>query len=363
MKAVDSLTLGSAPMLEVLSLTTQHYGIEEYTAKTTICTPNIHTPRLRILKLHGIFIPLTSPIYRNLRELCLGFILYVQPDTVQKMLWVLGACPLLEALHLDNVRFPFSLNVGAFVGAAESGLPSTAVALPRLRHVYTKQERSHLAVRSILSRIIAPRHCCLEIIIGEASFEILADVVPSYIDAKGEFPGLSLISHMDIRLLDDGGLTMKGVSPEADVFKFATPTFYGYSQVLPVLGRIFPMPLLESLAVANCWGHTKAFAEFLDRHRAIHTIFLSGAEPEMMEIFRVTPTQHLCPSLRELIIEECNVSAAHLVNIVKSRINLGPTGIAPEGGVPLQHLKIIGCLDLSQAVAAELGEHLAVECA
>ncbi|KDQ20111.1 hypothetical protein BOTBODRAFT_27525 [Botryobasidium botryosum FD-172 SS1] len=275
------------------------------------------------------------------------------------MLRVLEACPLLEVLHLDSVHFTFLSDE-----AEGFGLPETAVMLSCLRRVRVKQGSPQWAVRSILSHIMAARHCCLEIIVGSASLKVLTDVVPSWLDAKGKFPGLSLISHLDIRLLGGGELSIKGIGSGADVFKFDTTTFLDYPQILPVLGRIFPMPLLERLTVINCRDHAEAFAEFLDRHRTIQAISLSGAEPKMMEIFRVTPTRHLCPSLRELVIEQCNVSAAHLVDVLKSRIRPGPTSVFPEDSTTsLRHLKIIRCLHITRAAVAELEEHLVVECA
>jgi len=73
-----------------------------------------HTPRLRELQLDAIFVPFTHPIYSGLTTLHLGNIEYLSTESIFQLLRALEGSPLLEELHLFNLRFfPSSCYISA----------------------------------------------------------------------------------------------------------------------------------------------------------------------------------------------------------------------------------------------------------
>ncbi|KDQ14656.1 hypothetical protein BOTBODRAFT_337971 [Botryobasidium botryosum FD-172 SS1] len=138
-------------------------------------------------------------------------------------------------------------------------------------------------------------------------------------------------------------------------------------RVLWNLGRIFPMPLLDTVTLrlygagADCSGSTPAFANFLELHPNIREIALKCDAVQKLDLLVLTSSSCLCPLLETLRVwVGQRLDEATLMKVVESR-----TGCVEGGGT--KHLRRVvfslgeHSLLPSESTMAVLGERVALE--
>ncbi|KDQ06007.1 hypothetical protein BOTBODRAFT_272409 [Botryobasidium botryosum FD-172 SS1] len=144
------------------------------------------TPRLRNLRLNGLCIPLTSPIYRSLTQLSLVNIDFVR-SSMHDFVGILAACPLLSTLFLCGVELP------------GGGILSLSFTTPIHMHRLESIDLSRMSgnsMRQILAAVRVPASAKLQVTAGDGTD--LRGLLPPVGSILDSFPFLPDIRHLDV---------------------------------------------------------------------------------------------------------------------------------------------------------------------
>ncbi|KDQ07802.1 hypothetical protein BOTBODRAFT_38483 [Botryobasidium botryosum FD-172 SS1] len=320
----------SAPSLEVLSLNygeTGNFSRDTDQSKTPLNPFGGYAPRLRELSLGGIFIPFTSPLYSNLSTLRLARIRYSNPDAPEQFMQILGCTPLLETLWLDDLEFSSSSN------APESQLRSelSLISLPRLQslRMVTVQIDQRWVLRHILSRILAPPSCRLDMSAMLDEDDDLSSIIPEQSNSQ-HLQNLSNVGSLEISCLSNV-IALEGHALEAneDSFSISTHAYNGHvnaSSILSSIGKAFPTPCLDTLTLF--WSNYEypeedpaiaaSFADLLMRHPSIKKLVLQSCSELFVQALSEPTSGYPCRRLDTLIINDSpDLTDSTLESIVK----------------------------------------------
>ncbi|KDQ14056.1 hypothetical protein BOTBODRAFT_33167 [Botryobasidium botryosum FD-172 SS1] len=278
-----------------------------------------HTPNLRELTLGAIFVPFTHPIYSNLVKLDIKNIEYGKLDSMKEFFQVLEASPLLEDLSLRFLVLSFPSVAG----------PSGLVSLPRLRALKLVFLQPIWAPAYFLSHLSVPSSAYLEIIGDTELGNDMSTILPPYSSTHRNLPNLSSITTLSIHV-QDCTCAVRGSALEEELFffEFVGDSLEDLETIVSSLGRVFPMPSLDSvffldfhLEVSDEANLELATAcrEFLVRHPTIKDLAFYDSHQSMLEILSTATPSLVCPQLESLIIERCPLSPKRLFDAVELR--------------------------------------------
>lgn len=297
------------------------------------------TPRLRTLKLFNISLPLSSPIYRNLRSLSLAYI-DNWDETLHRFLNVLLGCPLLTTLHLTSISF--------------LGSPTTSdvLSIP-LRHLKTIS-LYYLAgsvFHYILSSITAPPTLLLDVA-AKGNDVTLTGIFPPASAIATFHPGLSLIRwfHFEFRsssdLFDVHGGSLEPHQMLLDI-QFGKPQAFNIAQsFISLLGRDFPPLDLKSLSLEDIVDTLLSFDDFvmlMSDRSDITSLTLSGGSLSFLNGLIIDRNTHLLPRLQELRLQDLTLDPATLLQVVNSRTPPRPRSRRVNQGNTYLRSLVISC--------------------
>ncbi|KDQ19969.1 hypothetical protein BOTBODRAFT_382777 [Botryobasidium botryosum FD-172 SS1] len=324
--------LPPAPHLEVLDL---HCGPHPYApgSGSLYRFPHPfadHTPSLRELTLGAILIPSMHPIYCNLVKLGLRMIEYGKPDLLRELFQVFEASPLLEELNLASLTFSFSSVVG----------PPGLIDLPRPQALRAADLRPGWASKYFISHFSLPSSVYLEVIGDLDSGVDVSTFLPAYSRTHPNLPDLSSTTSLGIQVQDCAcGVSGSALEKELFLFEFTADPLDDMAALILDLGRVFPMPLLDSVEFSDFdlgdpdeanLGLAAACRDFLDRHSTIKDPVFDNCHESMLEILSTATPSLVCPQLQTLTIRNCLLSPKRLIEMVKLRTT--PSSAEAENG-------------------------------
>ncbi|KDQ19468.1 hypothetical protein BOTBODRAFT_28043 [Botryobasidium botryosum FD-172 SS1] len=365
--------LSSAPHLEVLVLDGGPPFYAQAIDSSTLFPHSFvdHTPSLRELTLRAIFIPFTHPIYSNLVKMELDHIEYVKPGSLREFFQALEASPLLEELALGFLLFSFPSVAG----------PSSPVSLPRLQTLKLLFLKPSWAPTYFLSHLSIPPSAYLELAGDTELGSDLSTILPPYPNTHYNLPNLSSITTLVIQV-QAVAYAMSGSSRDKDLFVFelSADPLEELAAMISNLGRVFPMPLLDSVAFGyfhldSDQANLELAAvcrDFFDRHPTIKILACKDCHESVLEILSTTTPSLICPRLQHLTVERGALSPQRLIEIVELRAKPRKTtpgnAEAENGGGSdsvdderLSQVVIVSCPQFTEAHISTLRERVQTE--
>ncbi|KDQ19436.1 hypothetical protein BOTBODRAFT_184462 [Botryobasidium botryosum FD-172 SS1] len=347
-----------------------------------------HTPSLRELTLAAIFVPFTHPIYSNLIKLDIKNIEYQKPDSMRELFQVFSeASPLLEKLHLGFLEFTSSSVAG----------PSGSVSLPRLQTLGLQYLKPPWVTTHFLSHLAIPSSAKLEIIGDSELGGDISTILPPYSTIHSNLPNLPLITTLFMHVQDSCLCAVSGRTVQKELFSFefgADPVFQ-MAAIVSDLGRIFPMPLLNSVVFCDLHLGDSAAAnmelaiacrDFLGRHPTVTGLAFNNCHESMLpegsqkrylgkksyrthsEILCAATPSPICPQLEWITIEKYSLDPEQLIDTVNLRsVPRNPKDAQAENGSGseagdkcLTRVNILGCPQFTKAHLSALRKRVRV---
>jgi len=324
-----------------------------------------YAPRLRDVRLGGVYVPLSGPNFVGLKTLCLRNMDY-SSFPVQRFLFSLRVCPLLEEFALQDVQF-FLPDDGGTRADDRLTVAAARIGFPFLRYLLL-ENLGKWPTHAILTSIVVPPslHLCVDM----QDMIDLHDVFPRDMT---NLPNLALLRSLWIESEDGwcflyGSSTPKVTHNDSET-RLLTVGLGGLNtHHIPVmepllrdLNHILPMPQLEVLYInINEYPFdVTVFAAALQGFPNLHTLTLSSCSPSMLKALFDCDALHPCPLLDTLELHFCAVSSGLLKSILESRRMV--TGADRRSEVlPLRSLVFLECPGITSTVVSDL-ERLGVE--
>ncbi|KDQ13978.1 hypothetical protein BOTBODRAFT_145873 [Botryobasidium botryosum FD-172 SS1] len=346
--------LSPAPQLEKLIIG-MHYTNYRLPLESVLFAGS--SPRLRELLLANAHIPLISPIYTGLTDLAL-FNASFNTSTISHLRSVLRACPQLHALHLEEIH------LGSSSAAASSAPDPGSIELPYLSFITARGVEPELVHGVLVSVHPSPSLELQTYIDMESQLDRLGSVLPLESDLSRTLPNLSRVERVAFQFgLEEedvegvgyfylAGETRSGVSVLDLTYVSMYPTSFT-STLLRAIGETLHFPSLkwlEFVGLSNALFSAEQFAELLEHLPSITQLDFKHCSASFIETLAVTPTRHLCPRLRHLVIDHSNISGSGLETVLESRNEAG------EGDAEGRYLMFgVGSLHVSRCEAVGAG--------
>lgn len=293
-----------------------------------------HTPQLCVVILHGVDIPLSSPIFSGLQWLDLDSV-ESEDGVLSQLVHNIASCPLLQYFRL-TYHSPF------LPEAQRPPIPP--VHLPHLRCMLIHLKESDIIY--LLSSSF-PVQLKLGMVLNLSEYHLSLTSTDTSIVER--LPILARIRSVRVTIDDDvcrfavTGRDGLWHETDIDLFEILYSTFNSVQLVemlLPVFGEQSPFPALEELYFEGfCYAVENEdpllFIRALLNFPTITSLTLFACPPSFLEALIVDPDSplHTCPLLERLVISD---SHPDLIRIIKSRLE------NPRHVTPLRHLTIVG---------------------
>lgn len=293
-----------------------------------------HTPQLRVLNLHHVPVPLSSPIYTGLERLELDFENTIHDGGLPQLARNIASCPLLEYLRLKSLSAP-----------RESEKPQMSVELPHLRCLLLGLAEPDTIY--ILSSFHFPALLKLRMVIHLYELRLTS----MSMDIAERLPITTRIRSVRFKInYGMGWLTLTGRDrlwheSNTDIFNIQyraalDPRTVG--MVLPAITEKFPFPALEELSFwyffhVDVPKDPLIFIQTIRNFPNITRLTLRYCPSSFLEALFVDPKSpsQLCPLLERLVIFDSHDLHRGLIRTIKSRI------WNPRHVTPLRHLTVV----------------------
>ncbi|KDQ07324.1 hypothetical protein BOTBODRAFT_180758 [Botryobasidium botryosum FD-172 SS1] len=338
------------PKLEVLHVHTSGLGTE---ARLAANTPfGGETPSLRDLHLAGIGMPLDWPAYVGLTRLHFERIRY-NYSTIQQLIQILAACPLLEALALDSIQF----------ASPPGTAPSQPIHLAHLRHM--KLNGLTRGVESyVLRSILFPPFLRVEM---TPRVDGVVNIFPPDLRIEDTIPSIGRIRHLTIQDQNQSFLMLGKIADNDDTLlalDFETNGHHAstLSNVLINLSRHVPFAALESITLDGFDERTVGttpFSYMLLQFPNITSLTLISCSSSLVDVLIISAISLLCRSLETLRLVNMHVSKT-TVALVESRIRSNYF-YAPGTVTPLRRCILSQCYGEVRGRVPQLRELVELE--
>ncbi|KDQ19486.1 hypothetical protein BOTBODRAFT_51878 [Botryobasidium botryosum FD-172 SS1] len=308
-------------------------------------------PRLRELTLTRLCLPLDLPLYAGLTRLSLAELELTRPDSIHLLTQILTKCPHLEEFSLMDVH----LILGLDQRAVEDAQPD--INLPYLRRLFLGS-LPHAVMRYLLSRIRPPPTAVLNLAPFLLPGEDLTTVLPSSVEHLPSFAAAEKL----IVIVQPGGKAcyIMGLT-RSPTFTLVVHGSHGlFQKTFASFVQLVPMLYIESLSFRGLRRYKRdrrdsdAFAHALSYFSSVAVLTFHNCHRTFPETLAITPTRHLCPLLRGLIIDNSGIRGRDLIFLALSRVNRTLEDDSLELIPRFWYLELTGCPKLTPGLVEEL---------
>ncbi|KDQ13429.1 hypothetical protein BOTBODRAFT_55978 [Botryobasidium botryosum FD-172 SS1] len=308
----------SAPILEALEISTQQRFGRQRSLDVSL---DIQMPRLREVKLAGLYLPLTLPIFRGLTILHLTRIMYTFMTAIS-LLRVLVECPALEELRFDLLVIEG--------GSDRDEIPgNTMPEIVDLSHLRVITLR-HLPVRTtqyLLVHIAIPPRAALEVLLDclQPDEDLTHTLPPNLTHLSNLFSVTALEFFVTpssgtracfLRGRDAAGASLLSISVRKN--NNNAPVQRIMASLGPSLS-IMPLRAFVLHLYANGRWSASAFCRTLDYFPSIKALAFHECHQKFLKALAYSNGRAVCPSLEALMISDCAIPNHALAHLVWSR--------------------------------------------
>jgi len=299
---------------------------------------------------------LTEPIlptYFRLTQLHVKEVFGTEPHFFPRLLRFIEACPSLENLCIEQLRYPQAL------GGLPLENPPSFINLPSLREVKIIQIE-FWAMQYILSCIVIPSSSTLVLASYSKPHQGLLSIFPPFTKSVYNLQNVSCVRDLRIIFGSQRNLTLEGKSSTSLTLVSVNishdqPEITAFSS----LAKVFATSSLESLTLRSI-GDPQCIASLATALTSLVSLKnLSFEERTDETVIEILTDTNLCPLLERLRVQFSNIRAAVLIRIVEARTRARKDHKAHTAdGVPFQCLEISGCSRVDRPAVLQMRRRL-----